>query len=37
MNAGIIIFETIYEILGQGKSIVFDDGLREGVAINATL
>jgi exopolyphosphatase/guanosine-5'-triphosphate,3'-diphosphate pyrophosphatase len=37
MNAGIIIFETIYEILGQEKSIVFDDGLREGVAINATL
>lgn len=36
MNAGIVIFKSIYEILGKKSAIVFDDGLREGVAIDAT-
>lgn len=31
--AGIEIFKMIYEVLGKKESIVFDDGLREGVAL----
>jgi len=31
--AGILIFKKIYEILDKDKSIVIDDGLREGVAL----
>ena len=31
--AGIEIFKMIYEVLGKKESTVFDDGLREGVAL----
>ena len=37
MEAGIDIFKKIYQILSKSHSIVFDDGLREGVAINYCL
>lgn len=34
IEAGILIFKTMFEVLNKNESIVFDDGLREGVAIN---
>jgi exopolyphosphatase / guanosine-5'-triphosphate,3'-diphosphate pyrophosphatase len=34
IEVGILIFQAIFEVLGKNESIVFDDGLREGVAIN---
>ena len=34
IEVGILIFKTIFEALNKTESIVFDDGLREGVAIN---
>ena len=34
IQVGILIFKTIFEVLNKNESIVFDDGLREGVAIN---
>jgi exopolyphosphatase/guanosine-5'-triphosphate,3'-diphosphate pyrophosphatase len=34
---GVKIFETIYEILEKKSSSVFDDGLREGIAINSCM
>lgn len=34
IEVGILIYQTIFEVLGKNESIVFDDGLREGVAIN---
>jgi exopolyphosphatase/guanosine-5'-triphosphate,3'-diphosphate pyrophosphatase len=34
---GILIYEAIFEVLNKNESIVFDDGLREGVAINSFL
>ena len=35
--SGVYIFKAFYEILDKDISVVFDDGLREGVAINQTL
>jgi len=35
INAGILIYELFYRTLNKDISIVFDDGLREGVALNA--
>ncbi len=32
---GVNIFQSIFEILNKESSIVFDDGLREGIAINS--
>jgi exopolyphosphatase/guanosine-5'-triphosphate,3'-diphosphate pyrophosphatase len=37
IESGVFIFRLFYEILNKNKSIVFDDGLREGVAINQVL
>lgn len=37
IEVGILIYEAIFEVLNKKKSIVFDDGLREGVAINSFL
>ena len=37
IEVGILIFEAIFEVLNKEESIVFDDGLREGVAINQCL
>lgn len=37
MEAGIDIFKKLYEIFEKKQSIVVDDGLREGVAINYCL
>lgn len=37
IEVGILIFQTMFEALGQQESIVFDDGLREGVAIDYCL
>ena len=37
IEVGIFIYQAIYEVLGKSESIVLDDGLREGVAINACL
>lgn len=34
IEVGILIYQTIFEVLEKNESIVFDDGLREGVAIN---
>ena len=34
IEVGILIYETIFKVLGKNESIVFDDGLREGVAID---
>lgn len=34
IEVGILIYQTIFEVLKKKESIVFDDGLREGVAIN---
>ncbi|MEA1914233.1 MAG: exopolyphosphatase [Campylobacterota bacterium] len=34
LESGITIFETLFTLFEQTQSIVFDDGLREGVAIN---
>ncbi|WP_121626194.1 Ppx/GppA phosphatase family protein [Poseidonibacter antarcticus] len=34
IQVGIYIYRTIFEVLGKTESIVLDDGLREGVAIN---
>ena len=35
INTGILIYELFYETLDKDISVVFDDGLREGVALNA--
>lgn len=37
IETGIMIYKTIFEVLGMNESIVFDDGLREGIAINESL
>jgi exopolyphosphatase/guanosine-5'-triphosphate,3'-diphosphate pyrophosphatase len=37
IEVGILIYEAIFDVLNKKKSIVFDDGLREGVAINSFL
>mgnify|MGYP000064090834 CR=1 FL=1 len=34
IEVGILIYATIFDALNKKESIVFDDGLREGVAIN---
>jgi len=34
IEVGILIFKSIFEVLDKKESIVLDDGLREGVAIN---
>jgi exopolyphosphatase/guanosine-5'-triphosphate,3'-diphosphate pyrophosphatase len=34
IEVGIYIYKAIFEVLGKNESIVLDDGLREGVAIN---
>ncbi len=34
IEVGIFIYQAIYEVLDKNESIVLDDGLREGVAIN---
>ncbi len=34
LESGINIFESLYKIFNKSSSIVFDDGLREGVAID---
>jgi len=34
IEVGIFIYKMIFEVLGKKESIVLDDGLREGVAIN---
>ncbi len=37
IESGVFIFKLFYTILNKDKSIVFDDGLREGVAIEHAL
>lgn len=37
IESGVYIYRAFYEILDKDISIVFDDGLREGVAINETI
>ena len=37
IEVGIFIYKMIFEVLGKNESIVLDDGLREGVAINYCL
>lgn len=37
IQVGIFIYKAIFEVLEKNESIVLDDGLREGVAINACL
>ncbi|WP_428026630.1 exopolyphosphatase [Arcobacter sp.] len=37
IESGVLIYKTFYEVLRKNKSIVFDDGLREGVAIDYAL
>lgn len=37
IEVGIYIYKTIFEVLNKRESIVLDDGLREGVAINYSL
>lgn len=37
IEVGIFIYKTIFEVLNKKESIVLDDGLREGVAINYCL
>ena len=34
IEVGIFIYKMIFEVLEKNESIVLDDGLREGVAIN---
>ena len=34
IEVGIYIYKMIFEVLEKNESIVLDDGLREGVAIN---
>lgn len=37
IEVGILIYQMIFEALNKKESIVLDDGLREGVAINYCL
>ena len=37
IQVGIYIYQTIFEVLEKNESIVLDDGLREGVALNHCL
>jgi exopolyphosphatase/guanosine-5'-triphosphate,3'-diphosphate pyrophosphatase len=37
IEVGILIFKMVFEVLNKNKTTVFDDGLREGVAINHVL
>ncbi|WP_424687001.1 exopolyphosphatase [Halarcobacter ebronensis] len=37
IEVGVYIYKTIFEVLDKKESIVLDDGLREGVAINSCL
>lgn len=37
IEVGILIYRAIFEVLGKNESIVLDDGLREGVAIDYCL
>jgi exopolyphosphatase/guanosine-5'-triphosphate,3'-diphosphate pyrophosphatase len=37
IEVGIFIYQAIFEVLGKIESIVLDDGLREGVAVNYCL
>ena len=37
IEVGVLIYRSIFEVLEKSSSIVFDDGLREGVAINYCL
>ena len=37
IEVGILIYKMVFEVLNKSKSIVLDDGLREGVAINYCL
>lgn len=37
IETGIMIYKTVFEVLNKTESIVFDDGLREGIAINESL
>jgi exopolyphosphatase/guanosine-5'-triphosphate,3'-diphosphate pyrophosphatase len=37
IQVGIFIYKAIFEVLEKNESIVLDDGLREGVAINSCL
>ena len=37
IEVGIFIYKAIFEVLNKKESIVLDDGLREGVAINYSL
>jgi len=37
IEIGIYIYKAIFEVLGKSESLVLDDGLREGVAINYAL
>lgn len=37
IEVGIFIYKALFEVLGKNESIVLDDGLREGVAINHCL
>lgn len=37
IEVGIYIYRAIFEVLNKKESIVLDDGLREGVAINQCL
>lgn len=37
IEVGILIYKMVFEVLNKTKSIVLDDGLREGVAINYCL
>ncbi len=37
IEIGVFIFKSIFEVLNKNESIVFDDGLREGIAINESL
>ena len=37
IEVGIYIYKTIFEVLEKKESIVLDDGLREGVAVNSCL
>ena len=37
IEVGIFIYKAIFDVLNKKESIVLDDGLREGVAINYCL
>ena len=37
IEVGILIFKMVFEVLNKNETIVFDDGLREGIAINHAL